>query len=486
MDSVETVQGDISAALRRAAIVDAGRPPRFAATHVLQLVGTLLVGIALLVGSVVASVVLGVIGTAAIAVALRRNPSVPEPEVDEHFDAQTGLALGSALPIVVRDEQTMASLTGRIGILIVDVHGAARCLRRGDERSANALMSMIIHRLEGHAWAYPIGGSFSPMFFLESPTTIVIVRRDLLGDQSNQWLTERLLTEASAPMPWEGGVIRPEISIGGATGPVADAPALITLASLARRDARAGGAGTVSMRSLERDRRTPNHPIEVVASDRTTPLGILFESSDPGSRVGIFEHLASLRTTLNRAVLALAESGARPLISASVTALSHPAVASDMIQRAAAAGVAGRVGLLLPPDFPTTADHRAVDSVEKLHDAGFLVIVDRRERADHLKSLPFAPIDVVMVDPDFNDLDTGSQAEKALLASARERRVGLAYARTSVRADAMEPLFSEAGSAPSVHTPARTPSPVPTEGAKRLNQGGRPDHLAKAGVTGGR
>lgn len=471
MGIVETFQGDISAALRRAAIVDAGRPPRFSAAHVVQFTGTLLVGAALLVGSVVVSSVLGVVGTAAIVGALRRNPSVPEPEVDGHFDDQTGLALGSALPIVVRDEQAMASLTGRIGVLFVDVHGATSRLRRGDERGANALMSMIIHRLEGHAWAYPIGGSFSPMFFLESPSTIVIVRRDLLGDQSNQWLTERLLAEASTPMPWEGGVIRPEISIGGATGPVADAPALVNLASLARRDARAGGAGTVTIRSLERDRRTPSHPIEVVSGDRRTPLGILFETSDPGSRVGIFEHLASLRMTLNRAVLALAESGARPLISASVTALSHPAVATDMIQRAAAAGVAGRVGLLLPPDFPATADHRAVDSVEKLHEAGFLVIADRRERGDHLKVLPFAPIDVVMVDPDFNDLGTGSQAEKALFASARDRHAGLAYARTSVSADAVESLFA---------------SPAPIEGAKRLNQGGRPDHLAKAGMTGGR
>ncbi|MEM9466954.1 MAG: hypothetical protein AAGA90_16395 [Actinomycetota bacterium] len=468
MDIAGAKQGDISAALRRAAIVDAGRPPTFSAAHVLQFVGTLALGVALLLGHLIASIAVGLAGAAAIAVALRRNPGVPEPEVDDHFDERTGLPLASALPIVVRDDQAMASLTGRVGVLVLDVHGAAARLRRGDERTAAALMSMIIHRLEGHAWSYPLGGSFSPLFFLEAPSTIVIVRRDLLGDQSNQWLTERLLDEVSTPMPWEGGVVRPEISIGGATGPVADGPALVTLAALARRDARAGGAGTVTIRSLERDRRAPKHPIEVVAADHSTPLGVLFESSDPGSRVGIFEHLASLRTTFNRAVLALADNGARPLIGASVTALSHPAAATDMIQRASAAGVAGRVGLVLPPDFPTTPDHRAVDNVEKLHQAGFLVIADRREAIDHLKTLPFAPIDVVMVGPDFNDLGTGSQAERALLNAAHERHAGLAHARIPVQAEAVE-----------------LPSSL-LEGAKRLNQGGRPDHLAKAGVTGGR
>ena len=467
MDIAGTKQGDISAALRRAAIVDAGRSPRISPAHVLQFVGTLLIGVALLLAHPVASIGLGVAGAAAIAVALRRNPLIAEFEVDEHFDERTGLALGSALPTVVRDDQAMASLTGRLGVLMVDVHGATSRFRRGDERSANALMSMVIHRLEGHSWSYPIGGSFSPLFFLESPTTIAIVRRDLLGDQSNQWLTERLLAEISAPMPWEGGMLRPEISIGGATGPVTDGPALVTLAALARRDARAGGAGTVTIRSLEAPRRAPKRPIEVVADDHQTPIGIVFESSDPGSRVGIFEHLASLRTTFSRAVLALADSGARPLIAASVTALSHPAAATDMIQRATAAGVAGRVGLVLPADFPTTPDHRAVDNVEKLHQAGFLVIADRRETVDHLKTLPLAPIDVVMVGPDF-DLGTGSQAGRALLTAARERHAGLAFARTSVHVDATELLSSL------------------LEGAKRLNQGGRPDHLAKAGVAGGR
>jgi hypothetical protein len=468
VDTGGTRQGDISAALRRAAIVDVTGPPRFTAGHVLQLIGTLLLGIALLLGHLVASIAVGLVGAAAIGAALLRAPSVPEPEVDEYFDERTGLPLASALPIVVRDEHAMVSLTGRVGILILDVHGAAARFRRGDDRGANALMSMVIHRLEGHSWSYPLGGSFSPLFFLDSPSTIVILRRDLLGDQSNQWLAERLLDEISTPMPWEGGFVRPEISIGGATGPVADGPSLVSLAALGRRDARAGGPGTVTIRGLERDRRAPSNPVEVVATDGTTPIGILFESSDPGSRVGIFEHLASLRTTFNRGVLALAENGARPLIGASVTALSHPAAASDLIQRAVSAGVDGRVGLVLPADFPTTPDHRAVENVEKLHRAGFLVIADRREAIDHLKTLPFAPIDVVMVGPDFDDLGTGSQAERALLDAARECHAVLAHARTSVR--------------PEVPT---LPSSL-LEGAERLNQGGRPDHLAKAGPTGGR
>ena len=468
MDIDATKQGEIIAALRRAAIVDAGSTRRLSAAHLLQFAGTILLGVALLLGHLVASLALGLGGALALAIALRRNPSSPEPEIDGHFDERSGLALASALAVVVRDDQATASLTGRIGVLVVDVHGAASRFRRGDDRAAEALMSVILHRLEGHSWAYPIGGSFSPLFFLESPSSIVIVRRDLLGDQSNQWLTERLLHEIAAPVPWNGGVIRPEISIGGATGPVADGPALVTLANLARRDARAAGAGTVTIRGLERDRRTTKQPTEVVAADGTTPIGILFEAADPGSRVGIFEHLATLRTTFNRAVLALADTGARPLIPASVTALSHPAAAIDMIQRATAAGVAGRVGLVLPPDFPTTADHRAVDNVEKLHQAGFLVVADRRETVDHLKTLPFAPIDVVMVGPDFNDLGTGSQAERALLNATRERRADLALARTRVPAEAI-------GSAS-----------VLLDRAQRLNQGGRPAHLAKAGVTGGR
>ncbi len=484
MDQVETKQGDIATALRRAAIVESDRPETIAAAHVLQLIGTVLLGAALMIGSIEISVPMGVAGAVALAVALLRSPTVPEPEVDEHFDERTGFALASALPIVVRDEQSMASLTGRAGVLVLDVNAAAARFRMGEDAAGRAVMTAIVHRLQGHAWAYPIGGSFSPLFFLEAPSTIVVVRRDLLGDQSNQWLAERLLDELSAPVPWAGGTIAPELSIGGATGPVGDGPALVTLAALARRDARAGGPGTVTIRQLDREQRTPNAPTEIVAADSGAPVGILFDAADPGSRVGIFEHLASLRTTFNRAVLALADTGSRPLIAASVTALSHPAAATDLIQRASAAGFAGRVGLVLAPDFPSTLDHRAVENVERLHQAGFLIIVDRREPIDHLKTLPLAPIDLVMVAPDFNDLGTGSPAERALLVSIDDRRAGLATPRTPVPGDVIDSrrLASLQASIPGFQ--ATEDSLL--EGAERLNQGGRVAHLAKAGVPHGR
>ena len=467
MDIAATQQAEISAAIRRAAIVDSDRRRPFSVTHLLQFVGTLFIGVALLLAEPTFSIGLGAVGAGAITVALCRNPSTSDSEVDRYFDESTGLALASALPMVVRDEQAMASLTGRVAVLMVDVHGATSRLRRGDERGASALMTMVLHRLEGHSWASPIGGSFSPLFFLETPATIVIVRRDLLGDQSNQWLTERLLDDISKPLPGRSGPLQPDISIGGATGPVSDGPSLVTLAALARRDARAGGVGSVTVRALEAPRRVRRHPIEVVADDRQTPIGLFFESSDPGRRVGIFEHLASLRATFHHAVRSVADTGARPLIAASVTALSHPAAATDLMQRATAAGGAGRVGLVLPADFPTNPGHRAVGTVEKLHRAGFLIVADRREMIDHLKTLPFVPIDVVMVGPEF-DLGTRSKAGWALLDAVRERHAAVVFARTSVQVDAIEmPLAL-------------------SEGAYRLNQGGRPDHLAKAGSSVGR
>ena len=112
MDIDATKQGEIIAALRRAAIVDAGSTRRLSAAHLLQFAGTILLGVALLLGHLVASLALGLGGALALAIALRRNPSSPEPEIDGHFDERSGLALASALAVVVRDDQATASLTG--------------------------------------------------------------------------------------------------------------------------------------------------------------------------------------------------------------------------------------------------------------------------------------------------------------------------------------------------------------------------------------
>lgn len=478
VDTVGPKHAEVVAALQRAVAADAS--PRVSAGHVLQLIGTAMVGIALVFSSALVGIVLGVTGAIAMAVALRLTPGASVPTTDLHTDAGTGFPTASALPIVLRDDRVITTLTGRLSVLILDVQSAAACHDEGDRAAGEAVLRTVLHRLETHTWAYPIGDSFGPLLFRDGPSTIVVVRRDVLGEQSNEWFAERLLDAIAEPIPWADRSIDPAIAIGGATGPANEGPAIAALATMTRRDARATGR-TVTIRRLHRRRSEPSPPIEVAAAGHHGSVGVFFAPADLGSRVGIFEHLAALRSTFSHALGMVQESGVRPLVATSVIALSHPAAASDLIHRASDAGMAGRVGIVLPPDFPVDPGHRAAETVAQLARAGFLIVIDRRDSADYLISLPHCPIDLVMVDLDFNELGGGSPAERALLDAADARHAGLAHARMSVRAGAPEP----------VPVPATTSLPAPErhllrQGMNGPGHGGRLAHLAKAGATSGR
>ena len=340
-----------------------------------------------------------------------------------YFDERTGLPLVSTLPIVLADQNTMASLGGRVSVLALEIGAAVELHDDGDDDAALAVLATVLHRLHSDALLYSGTGAFSPMIFLDEPGTLVVVRRDVLGDESSYWLAERTLRELNTPDRCRRSSYRTERHRrrrhrierrGGRPGP--EGPDRPQRGPFRRTRHRGGphdrpdrdgpGRRCGARRRFDRcrarplvrharRRRLPGRHLRAVRGPRHDP--------HPGDR-GHPRHRE------------------RPFIEVSATALANPRAVSELISRVAAAGLRGRVGLVLPADFPTAVRHRAVQAVSDLHAAGFYVVADRTEPWSRLRSLPECPVDGVVVGTDLALGAPTSAADRALLEAIVERQ----------------------------------------------------------------
>ena len=473
----EQEHADVVASLRRHHATQLADSSRLSVFQLIQLAAVALLAAGLIAGVVLLSVGGAVLGSLALALSLRGEATAEDPLAAD-FDELTGLPLASTLPIVLHDPHVMASLGGRVSVLALEVGAAVDLADAGYHDAMAAVRASVLHRLQSDSLLYSGTGAFSPLIFLDSPGTLLVVRRDVLGDESDYWLAERTLRELDKPVAFGERRIAPDVVAGGATGPVADAGALVPMALLARNEARRGGAGTTVLRTLDRTPATPVDGAELVVASNDVVLGRWFGMPDAGSRVGIFEQFGTLGMTLNRAIEATRTDGSVPFIGVSATALANPRSVAELISRATAADLRGRVGLVLPPDFPTAPGHRAVRAVADLHAAGFYVVADRIELWSRLRELPGCPIDAVLVGPDLALGAPSSAADRAMLEATVERQCSLIHSRPALPAE--RPLDSSV-----LDAVAGLAGPG-SDRSSRPNEGGRSAHPATAPATSAR
>jgi len=424
-DSTGTQHQEVVASLTRDASATFEAPGHRREAQFVLLVAVAVLAVGLVVQDVWTIGGSVLVGSAALFIGMR--PSGPDNvPLEQFFDAATGLPNGSALPVVVDDERAMVSLTGRVAVLVIDIAAARELVTVGDQATADALVAAVLGRLEGQALVYATGGSFSSLLFREDEGSLVMIRRDVLGDESNQWLADLALEAVKPPVRLEGRTIRPGIAIGGAAGAASEAAALVATAFLARTEARQCGPGTVIVRSLEPAVSMPVRGIDLVVPGASTALGRWYRDADMSPRVGIFEHLGGLRMALGKAIDATVADGPIPFVRASVTSLCHPRAVAQLTQRVQEAEMSGRVGIVLGPDFPAAWTHRAVQAVAELHAAGFRVAVDRIAPGSRVRALPHCPIDTVIVGTDLALRPPSSAIDRALLDTIAARRLQVA------------------------------------------------------------
>lgn len=476
----EQEHADVVASLRRHQAAQHADSPRLSVFQLIQLAAVAVLATGLVTGVVFLSVAGGVLGSLALALSLR-SEDVDHDPLAASFDPLTGLPLASTLPIVLHDPQVMASLGGRVSVLALDIGAAVDLAAAGYHDAMTAVRAGVLHRLQSDSLLYSGTGAFSPLVFLDEPGTLLVVRRDVLGDESDYWLADRTLRELDKPVSLGERQIAPDVVAGGATGPVCDAAALVPMALLARTEARRGGGGTTVLRTLDRTPTSPVDGAELVVASNDIVLGRWFGMPDAGPRVGIFEQFGTLGMTLSRAIEATSADGSVPFIGVSATALANPRSVAELVARASAADLRGRVGLVLPPDFPTAPGHRAVRAVADLHAAGFYVVADRIELWSRLRDLPSCPIDAVLVGSDLALGAPASPADRALLEATVQRQCSLVHSRTALPAE--RSLDSSV-----LDAVAGLSGPVgpDSDRSQRPNVGGRSDHPATAPATPGR
>lgn len=471
----EQEHSDVVGALRRHHAQQTPAGPRLSVFQLVQLAATALLAVGLTIGVLFLIVGGAVLGAAALAFSVNQRPAAETDPLAAHFDERSGLPLASVLPIVLDDSHLMASLGGRISLLALEIGAAVELHDEGDDESAAAAIATVMHRLHSDTLLYSGTGAFSPLFFLQEPGTLVVLRRDVLGDESSYWLAERTLRELNVPVEIGGCRRALDVIAGGATGAIYDAATLLPQALIARNEARTGGPGTAIVRTADRPAPTPAEGAELVVASTDVVLGRWFGMPDVGARVGIFEQFGGLAMTLTRGIEATHADGQAPFIGVSATALANPRAVGELVSRAEAAGLRGRVGLVLPSDFPTSSSHRAVRAVSELHAAGFYVVADRAEPWSRLRPLPQCPVDAVVVGSEMALGAPTSAADRALLEAIVERQGVLVYSRAATSPEIpLDPSVLEAV--------ARFAGPAANRSA-RLNEGGRSAHPTTAPAT---
>ena len=381
--------------LRRSRALE-DRPQR-TRSHATKLIAIICLGLGLVTDQIGLLVMTFIAGAIGLWMAFRRDDVTTDSAVAEFFDDATGLPLATAMPHVLGDDLAMRTLTGRMAVIMIEVPEMARRSVAGDHGGASAMLAAISHRLRSHSWAEAAEGPFGSLFFLQRPGAFIIVRRDVLDDRTTRWLAEKLIAVVNKPIAWSGTVIEPDAILGAAAGPVSEVAALPTLATEARNQARRGRPGSVVI--LHRDRPTPTPPEEatLVSFGDGAAVGRVFGRTGSASSYGMFEDFSGLIRTLDRALNANEHHESTVFISVSATSLSHPDAVVGLVSRVNMAEANGRVGVVLPAEFPTSASHRAVRAVRTLHDSGFSVYADRVNPSDRSRPLPDCPIDGVMV-----------------------------------------------------------------------------------------
>ena len=365
----------------------------WARTHTLLLASIACFAASVLVDSTATLMLLYTLGGLALWVAIRHDDLTRSQTIGAFFDPWSGLPLHSALTHALADDQTMRSLSGRVAILELDISAATDRTARGDHDATNAILAAMSHRIQAHTWAESVDGPYGAMLFLRRPGILMILRRDVLDDQTSRWLAKRLVAVLNKPVPWRGEQIDPGVSITIAQGAASRAVALPALLAQNRRHARQRPAGTVQSVSLDHARR--NQSTSAALFDETGTMVGRHVQAETTADIDMFEATATLLRVIDDALIDAAEDNTTRFVTVNATSLIHPHAAGEIIRRMNGSPANARLGMVLDPDFPIDPSHRAVATMQRLHQCGVTVFA---HWSDSSRGVPQCSVEGLIAD----------------------------------------------------------------------------------------
>ncbi|MFQ5558381.1 MAG: hypothetical protein ACE5GB_12865, partial [Acidimicrobiales bacterium] len=176
-------------------------------------------------GQPVAAAVTGTAGLVVILVAVlgdrSRRAVDPMARVDRHFDPTTDLPHAAAVPLVLADPSASRTLTGRAGLVSIELLGGPAAAAMAGAEAVEMLAAVTTHRLQSRGWVHDSAGPFGPIIFRRAPYGFVVLLRDVLDPRTTRWLAGRLLQALSSDVRCGGTVVSPEPVVGIAIGSLA-------------------------------------------------------------------------------------------------------------------------------------------------------------------------------------------------------------------------------------------------------------------------
>jgi hypothetical protein len=456
---------EVVAALLRAERGRTVANPRF--SDLVKLAAILVIGVGVVLNGIAALVSLSVLGAITLWLSFHHDDVVVERELDDLFDPRTGLPLLPGLETVLRDEHVAASLSGRIAVVAIEVREIAAREVAEDLDAAEALMVSVTHRLQSHGWIGGNSGPFGPLVFLSRPGGFAVVMRDVIDDRTTRWVAGRMLDVLNRPVRCRDAVLDPRAVVGLAVGSSADRAGLVGLANDALRRARREGGGTVVSSADTVNPSATEAWLVSVADD--SAVGRLIDPEPGGGEM--FAESASFLRALDRALDFAATSGERCFVKARGVALSHWDTPARIAARVNAAGLHGRVGIVVPSDLVDRATRRAWENLEKIRRCGLDLYVDRSGTATPPATLDprFDGVITVSGDPDTPD-NAHDSALGPVVVSVVDRRF---VHPTPV------PVLGDIEMVLDGITDLGFPTRSNDEGTDRTVVGGRPAHVAQ-------